>query len=386
MNVERNKVRNRYWKPILGVACLILYLLVLYLVNRPDPDAVPTSASLRTYLPVKVLEILADDTQTDTWTEGRRIGTQRLKVELLSGDFKGEVLTCDNYVGAYSNVYAKEGSRLIVQLDTDENGEARIVTVYNHDRGLVLAGLVLVFAALLVVLGGKRGLMALIGLVFTLVSLWFLLIPLMRRGAPPIAATVGFVALTTAVSLLLLSGFTKKTLCAVLGCVGGVAAAGLCAAVVGGISPLNGFNFTEAEGLVLLAKDDGLTVSGLLVSGILISALGAVMDVAMSISSACSELVEVDPKMDGRRLFRSGMNIGRDAMGTMANTLILAFAGSSLCMLILFQVYGFSYTNIFNSDLMMIELLQGVAGSIGILLTVPLVAVLSARILPRGRK
>ena len=139
----------------------------------------------------------------------------------------------------------------------------------------------------------------------------------------------------------------------------------------------------EAEDLVLRAYDSPLEIQGLLVSGILIAALGAVMDVAMSISSACAELREVDPQITPGRLFRSGMNIGRDAMGTMANTLILAFAGASFNMLLLFQIYGYPLIQIINSDTMAIELIQSVAGSVGIILTVPLVSLFSALLLPR---
>ena len=111
------------------------------------------------------------------------------------------------------------------------------------------------------------------------------------------------------------------------------------------------------------------------------ASLGAVMDVAMSIASACWELRQVDPKLPRTALFRSGMNIGRDAMGTMANTLILAFAGSSLNTLLLCQVYDYPLIQIFNADAIAVEMIRGVAGSIGILLTVPLVALLSARLM-----
>ena len=150
------------------------------------------------------------------------------------------------------------------------------------------------------------------------------------------------------------------------------------AALVGVLTPINGFNMSEAEELILRAGDGGLTISGLLVCGILISSLGAVMDVAMSIASASHELHTLNPELSAGQLFRSGMNIGRDAMGTMANTLILAFAGSSMNMLLLFQIYDYPTLQIINSDMMAIEIIQGVAGSTGIILTVPLVAFLSA--------
>ena len=155
--------------------------------------------------------------------------------------------------------------------------------------------------------------------------------------------------------------------------------------MVGLLTPISGFNMSEAEELVLRAYDSPLEIRGLLVSGILIAALGAVMDVAMSISSACSELRAVEPHLTAGQLFRSGMNIGRDAMGTMANTLILAFAGASFNVLLLFQVYGYPLIQIINSDAMAIELIQSVAGSVGIILTVPLVSLLASFILTRSR-
>ena len=129
---------------------------------------------------------------------------------------------------------------------------------------------------------------------------------------------------------------------------------------------------SEAENLLLYGAEKGLTISGLLVCGVLIAALGAVMDVAMSIASAVWELRENSPQLTRRALFRSGMNIGRDAMGTMANTLILAFAGSSLNLLILVQVYDIPFLQLINTDFICVEVLQSVAGSMGILLTVPL--------------
>jgi uncharacterized membrane protein len=230
----------------------------------------------------------------------------------------------------------------------------------------------------MVLFGGKKGVASLLGLVFTVVCIWFFLIPLIRRGFPAIPAAIMLVAITTTVSMLLLNGYSAKTLCAILGCVGGVLVAGVTAAIAGMLTPITGFNMPEAEDIVLRAGDQGLKLSGLLVSGILISALGAVMDTSMSITSAVFELHDINPSVGRKKLLQSGINIGRDAMGTMSNTLILAFAGASLNTLLLFRVFDYPYLQIFNSDMMAIEVIQGLSGSIGIVLTVPLVAALSA--------
>ena len=366
--------------------CGVLFLLLIAAgiwLNQPA-DETPTASSQLDFERAQVTAVLSDDAQPDYEnSEGRRIGTQELEIRLLTGAHKDEVLPLTNYLSALFNVDVQEGDRVVVRLITREDG-SYYASLFNYDRGLVIGLTMLAFCGLLIFLGGWKGVRALLGLLFTLACLWFLLIPGLIRGWPGIPLTIAIAAVTAAASLILLDGLTRKSLCAVLGCVGGVAAAGLCAALVGTITPLNGFNMSEAENLLLYGAEKGLTVSGLLVCGVLIAALGAVMDVAMSIASAVWELREHNAELSARELFRSGMNIGRDAMGTMANTLILAFAGSSMNLLILVQVYDIPFLQLINTDFICIEVLQSVAGSIGILRTVPLVAAISAKLMARG--
>lgn len=369
-----------------ALALTAAFLLAAFLLSQPMEGDVPTFASQRVFTAVRVTRVLEDDAVSDDWSEGLRLGTQLLEVEILEGEHRGERLISPNYLSAYYNIDAQVGTQIIARLAEDEAGELYIATFVNYDRGPVLMGFVLLFAAVLILVGGKQGLKALLGLAFTLIALWFVLIPLLMRGTDPILTTVAIVALTAGVSLAALTGYTRKTLCALVGCVGGVAIAGALAALVGVLTPLSGFNMPEAEELVLRATDHGLTIRGLLVCGVLIASLGAVMDVAMSIASACHELRELNPQLTPGALFRSGMHIGRDAMGTMANTLILAFVGSSLNALILFRAYDYPTLQILNSDMIAIEIVQGVAGSIGIVLTVPLVAGVSAWLLTREKK
>lgn len=364
---------------------LVLALLVLAALwlNRPE-EGTPTASSQLIFVPAKVTAVLEDDAQPD-WenSEGRRIGTQELEIRILSGQHRGEVLPLTNYLSALFNVDVGVGDRVIVRLITQEDG-SYYASLFNYDRALVMGGAMLVFCAVLVLLGGRKGVRALLGLVFTLVCLWFLLIPGLIRGLPAIPLTIAVAAVCAAASLILLDGPSRKSLCAILGCVGGVAAAGLFAALVGALTPMDGFNMSEAENLLLYGAEKGLSIRGLLVCGVLVAALGAVMDVAMSIASAAWELREHNDGLSRRELFRSGMNIGRDAMGTMANTLILAFAGSSFNLLILIQIYDIPFLQLANTDFLCIEMLQSVAGSMGILLTVPLVAAISAYLMAPG--
>lgn len=364
------------------LALALLVLAALWL-NRPE-EGTPTASSQLIFVPAKVTAVLEDDAQPD-WenSEGRRIGTQELEIRILSGRHRGEVLPLTNYLSALFNVDVGVGDRIIVRLITQEDG-SYYASLFNYDRALVMGGAMLVFCAVLVLLGGRKGVRALLGLVFTLACLWLLLIPGLIRGLPAIPLTIAVAAVCAAASLILLDGPSRKSLCAILGCVGGVAAAGLFAALVGALTPMDGFNMSEAENLLLYGAEKGLSIRGLLVCGVLVAALGAVMDVAMSIASAAWELREHNDGLSRRELFRSGMNIGRDAMGTMANTLILAFAGSSFNLLILIQIYDIPFLQLANTDFLCIEMLQSVAGSMGILLTVPLVAAISAYLMAPG--
>ncbi len=355
-------------------------------VNQPEEGAIPTSASQLVYDKAVVTAVLEDDAAPDyEYAEGRRVGTQELEIRLLTGVHEDEIMQLTNYMSALFNVDLDVGDRIIVRIMTDEEG-GYYASLFNYDRGRVLGIFVLIFFVLLAVLGGKKGVGALLGLLFTLGCIWFILIPCLIRGIPALMITVAIVAVTAAGALILLNGFSTKTWCSILGCVTGVVVAGVIAAVVGNITPMNGFNMSEAENLILYGADRGLKISGLLVCGVLISALGAVMDVALGIASSVWELREQKPDMTAGQLFRSGMQIGRDAMGTMANTLILAFAGSSLNMLILVQTYDIPFLQLVNTDYICIEIIQSIAGAMGILLTVPIVAAISARFMSRGKR
>lgn len=382
-------MKDKILHTLLRVLPMMLVLALLagtaVWLYRTDEDETASDTSRMVYASAEVTAVLADNAQEDYQNaEGRRVGDQELEIRILSGDHKDEIMTVTNYMSALFNVDVDQGDRIIVRIMTDEEG-SYYASVFNYDRGIVLGVFLLIFFALLAVLGGKKGVGALAGLLLTLGCIWFILIPCLIRGVPAVPVTIGVSAVAAAAGLVFLNGYSKKTLCAVCGCVGGVLAAGIAAAAVGTLSPMNGFNMQEAENLILYGADKGLKISGLLVCGVLISALGAVMDVALGIASSVWEMREQNPDAPAGSLFRSGMQIGRDAMGTMANTLILAFAGSSLNMLILVQTYDIPFLQLINTDSIALEVVQSVAGSFGILLTVPLVAFISARLMVHGR-
>ena len=187
--------------------------------------------------------------------------------------------------------------------------------------------------------------------------------------------------IVTIVCFILLDGINRKTLSAMVGTIAGFTVACLFAMLVSKLAHIDGLDYNTSETDTLVqAKYQGtlINIRGLFVSGIIISTLGAVMDVAMSISSSINELKTVNPAISFKQMFRSGMNIGRDAVGTMTNTLILAFTGSALVNLILIQMNNWNWKAIISNDYITAEIITGVAGSIGLILAVPLSALVAS--------
>ena len=383
------RLEREFWTKAAVVIILIgIVAWFLFELNRSTPVVNPDEVYNFGYYRARVTAVLFDDASPheEERFEGLRSGRQEIELELLNGPHKGETFQIENYLSPFANVDVTTGMTIIVRYQDYGNGNISVL-VYNYNRAVIVGVLALILAVLLVVIGGKKGLMALLGLVFTLLCLWFLLIPLVMRGYNMLLTTIAIVAISTAVCLLMLAGFTRKAYSAILGCVMGVTVAGLFTWIASLITPLSGLNMLDAERLGYYATEGGMKVSGLFVCGVLIASLGAVMDVAMSISSAVNELVELNPELPTRQVFRSGMNIGKDAMGTMANTLILALIGSSLNTFILTHAYEIPFSQLFNSDFIVIELVQGIAGTIGIVLTVPFVAFISSQMMStHGRK
>ena len=356
-----------------AIFILSYFLIHVFLIEKEEA----TSAKSE-FAKARVTAVLQDNTQRDETTEGVLRGSQEVIVEILSGSCKGKQYQTTNYLSALYNINAKEGTRVIVRLDPQ--GEGVSAFIYSYDRGLIIFSLILIFVASLLIIGRGKGAMAFIALLITFVSIIGILFPLLEYGFPSILVTVFIVFYTTVFTFVLIDGINKKTVSAALGTLSGVVIASLFAVIAGYFAHITGFQTNESEELLLIGRDHGMKIGGLFTCGILIAALGAVMDVAMSIASAVHEVHEVNASLSVKDLFKSGMNIGRDAMGTMANTLILAFAGSSFTLLLLVYFYDITPLQLLSTDLIAREVIQGVSGSIGIVLTVPIVAFLSARI------
>lgn len=343
-------------------------------------DAAAMSQSVLTYESAKVLEVLADETYHDEALENAYRGDQTLLIELTSGSHKGETATVVNYLGPLARSHVSAGELLTVEV-TQQSGEITDLAVMDYNRQWVLLGIALVFILITVLIGGKTGLKSILGLVFTIICLIFVLVPLLLKGFSTIWTVFGICAFIAVVCFTILDGTSRKSVCAMLGTISGVALAAIFAAITQRLARVDGYRLIgEGVEALMNLRQSGtpIQLSGLLVGGIMISALGAVMDVAMSVSSAVSELSEVNPDMTQPALWKSAMNIGRDMVGTMTNTLILAFVGGSFVMIIYYYALNTTMVQLLGSYWFCVELIKGLASSVGVILSVPLTALISS--------
>ena len=320
----------------------------------------------QTFEKAEVTEILQDNLDSN----GTRVGEQKVRVKMLTGARKGEELDITSSSGYLFGATCKVGMKVIVMQSVA--GETTIASVYSQDREWVIYIFALLYLLALCVIGGKQGIKGCLGLISTFFCVIFVYLPLVYLRFSPFWAAVFICFLTTLVTMYLIGGPTKKTCAATLGTLAGVVLAGLSAWCFSKASGISGYNVSDIETLMTLWNTNRIQVGGLLFSGLLISCLGAVMDVAMSISSAIDEIYKQNNSLTRKELFKAGMRVGRDMMGTDSNTLILAFAGSSVSTLLLDYAYDLPYQQIINSNNIGIAIMQGLAGSFGIVLSVPL--------------
>lgn len=319
----------------------------------------------QTFEKEKVVKILQDNLEEN----GTRVGEQKVRVHMLTGVRKGEELDITSSSGYLFGAACKPGMKVIVMQSVA--GDSTVASVYTQDRESVIYIFALIYLLALCMIGGKQGIKGCLGLVFTFFCVIFVYLPLVYLKYSPFWTAVFVCFITTLVTMYLIGGPTRKTCAATLGTLAGVVLAGISAWCFSKASGISGYNVSDIETLMTLWNTNRIQVGGLLFSGLLISCLGAVMDVAMSISSAIDEIYKQNSSLTRTELFKAGLRVGRDMMGTDSNTLILAFAGSSVSTLLLDYAYDLPYQQIINSNNIGIAIMQGLAGSFGIVLSVP---------------
>lgn len=378
-------LRENKWTCIVLAAALAV-LLAARLLAAPVPVQSDEPENRADYESASVDQILSDSTEKDPASDNGYRGEQLLLVTVNSGDYRGQQMQVYNYVGPLYGGPLKVGDRATVLISTYSDGTVN-ATVYEFDRLLPLCIVLVLFIAAAVAVGGRTGVKSLVALAVTLVCLFGVLLPSLMKGANTLLMTFIVCAYVAVVSLTIVGGVRKKTVCAMLGAVAGTALALLFGLLAQGLTRIDGLRIDDVEPLLQLRQTGTpIGLRGLLVGGIVISALGAVMDVTMGIASSLSEVHAANPELSRRELFRSGMNIGRDMVGTMTNTLILAFLGSGFTLILYLYSLGLSPRQLLSSAYVSLEVVSGVASSVGVILSIPLTALITAEVFTREKK
>lgn len=367
----------KYRLPVIMVLSVV-FIYFLYSFNRIEKVEL-ISTKGRSFEKARVLELVKDNVQGD----GSRAGAQIVKIEILSGSEKGRITEATAYEGFLHGAVCRKGMEVIAEINVYKDNIT--ASIYNYHRSGVLYIIIGLFICCIWIIGGKKGLKSSIGLIFTFLCIIYLYLPMLYKGYSPFWSAVLIVIITTIVSIYLIGGSSYKTLSAILGTILGVVIAGIFADIFGHFSNISGNNVADIEELIFIGSATGIKVSGLLFSGLLISSLGAVMDVSMSISSTINEIYDQNKTLSRKSLFLSGMNVGRDMMGTMSNTLILAFTGGAINTLIIIYSYNMQYHQVINMYSIGIEIIRGISGSLGVIFTVPMVSAIAAYFIPKSK-
>ena len=367
-------------RPLIAVIGLGMFVGAIFYANRGTLESENLFMNW-VFAPGVVTEILEDNTFYFDDNPHELVGHLRYEVRLRNGEYREATF----HIIRVGQEIFEIGDRVVVRYH-EMDGVAAQGEIYNRDRSAILVGMVILFLLVLVILGGKSGIKTVGSLIFTMASLIFLLNPLLLRGYPAILTTLVILSIVSVTVLVFISGFTKKTAVAALSCIIGVFCAALIAHLAGIFAGINGFNTENIGFIVHASENNGITVdaAGFFISGVLIASLGAVMDTAVSIASGTQEIKAANPSLSRSQLFKASYNIGKDVMGTMANTLILAFAGSALNLILTMSALQISFTQMINNDFLGVEIIRSLGGSLGIAFTVPAAAIIGSWLFDKG--
>lgn len=316
-----------------------------------------------------------------------RFGTQHLKVRLLDGPRKGETFSAVNEIRAQMDLdkHFVPGDTAVVVERGDEDPREDVIIARDHWRAGWALAIFAAFAALLCVFGGFTGAKALFSFVFSALVIWKGVIPLALRGWPASWTCFGAVCLLSAVIMYLVAGWTRKGLAAFAGTAVGVFAGLAMAHAFGRLMHINGATLPYVQAL-LYSGYEFLDLQDVFIGAMALASSGAVMDLAMDIASGVEEVARHNPALPRRELLLSGFRIGRSVVGTMTTTLLLAYSGGYITLLMMFAVQGTHPLDIVNSTLVSAELVKTLIGSFSLVLVAPFTAVAAALVFsPRRR-
>lgn len=358
------------------VSALLIFLANLYVTG--GTSVFKGNAEGET---VRCRVIRITDVSTDNVSGETEFVTVKFKAQALNTALRGKTLEVIQEIDrsfVFCPKQVEQDDKILVESYTDD-GETHYY-FGDYVRITPLLWLLVLFCILIVVFSRMQGLKTVISLGFTCLSVFTVLIPAILNGHNIYLWSIAVCMFITVMTLSIISGFNVKALCAGIGCLSGVLCAGLTVLISDKFLNMTGMLEEESVYLIQLYPDNPINLKAIIFAMIIVGAVGAVMDVSMSISSSLYELRLKSPHIKPVELMKSGFTIGRDMMGTMANTLVLAYIGSSLTSVLLLVAYNAGIEQVINKEMIIAEILQALAGSLGMLLTLPLTSAVCAAI------
>lgn len=376
---------NQRMAYLLTIAFAIVFIFIgnRMVADRADFDEFAHQTERAVVL--EISERIDEDWGFDEWSmpSTRIIFEARIR----GGERRGEIITAMQFMDHFSTMgYANEreiivGDSVLLAYLPDHDEPWNFIDFVRSDRLLVF---IVIFAIFLLILGGRKGINTILSLGIICSAIFLVFIPAILSGRNIYLTAIVICAFTVVVTLLIIYGLNRKSIAAIIGCLGGILMAGIIAVIMERVLFLTGHTDSEMMALLRLPIETPINLRAIVFAAILIGAMGAIMDTALSISTALWEVRENAPGIKFEALMKSGMNIGRDMMGTMTNTLILAYIGGSLSVVLLLSVFSPSMLSLFNMEMIVVEVLQAVIGSMGILFAVPITSLVCAALYSRG--
>jgi len=350
----------------------IVFLVVCFLGIFSDPVFSEENEVIKSHLGlVKNVSYVDDDTFNNQNPQTKQV----VEVKLLQGELKGDTVLIDNMLtgNPVYDILVEKGDKVVLHSEITPSGDYNFF-ISDIQRTPTIVFLLGLFAFLLLYVGRKKGVFSFLSIFLTCILIFYLLRPLILAGVSPILSTIILCIISTIITMYAIGGFNYKSTSAVLGTSASVIIASLISIITTFTAHLTGFNNESA--LFLYSAHPELDFHGLVTATIILATLGVVMDISMSISSSINEFYSINSKLSVKELFKSGMNVGCDIIGTMANTLILVYLGGAIPLILLSQ--ELDLLKFFNLNQVSTEIISALIGSISLIICVPLTAIIAS--------
>lgn len=375
-------VQRRLVAAVIPFAVATVVGVFLLWPDGEDRPAVPAAAQVEQFK-ATVTAVETDACQAPVQGEnGPRFRCAVVTAEVAEGTDAGQELTFNHATGPNTRLMQLDDRILVARSQAAQGQEGSQYYLVDYDRRSPLLVLAVLFAVFVVALSRWHGLFSLVGVAISLGVLIVFVMPAILEGGSPLAVAIVGAAVIMFVNLYLAHGFNARTTTAILGTMGSLVLTGLLAVIFVEVGRFTGFGSEEASFLQLSA--DQVNLEGLLLGGIIIGTLGVLDDVTITQASAVWELRAANPSFAFADLYRSAIRIGRDHIASTVNTLVLAYAGASLPLLLLFTVSRRPLDDVLNSEVVAEEIVRTLVGSIGLVASVPVTTALAASVVAAG--